>query len=137
MKSAILILIIGGGGFVFLFFISVLGYYIYNKMSVTTPANTSLSGSGSSPTPSTRVNTCDATLCQQKKQSYIDKKWNYTSSDFSECYGCPVTTYSQDAPPVQAYDPSKFIAVDGRENSVQPILHLHVTKHKIQVIPLL
>ena len=44
------------------------------------------------------LNTCDKKACGGVIQSYLDKNWAYTSSDFGECKDCPVVKYPNNLP---------------------------------------
>ena len=71
-----------------------------------TPTPTPSPTQTQSPTPTPSSSTCNYTACNGQIQSYINKGWAYTSSDFGQCTGCPVVSYPSTLPPAPAPAPA-------------------------------
>lgn len=60
------------------------------------PLATSIATVGPTPTPNPGI--CNVVACQTVINSYLNKNWAYSSSDFAECVNCPVVKYPAQIP---------------------------------------
>ena len=95
--TLLVILLLGLGGYAVYTALPVSATPTPSAAPATTAVVTAPGPSSATPaaTPAPSPGTCNQAACESVIDSYITKGWTYTSSDFSQCAGCPTVRYPQ------------------------------------------